>query len=251
MSSSHHLNLVLFEKLSTKSYTELQVAPYPLWLPCHSYLPHTSLIKFQNYISTYKPTPLPSQLFLCHLHPSSTPLLHSCHLTWNRQFTLSVIWFILWSRSCFYQCTKENFQWNITNYPLNSKSFHNHRYLPFHLKIIYNQPTVKKPSLNKEDLSNYRPIANLFFISKLTEKNYQKAPSRPFNLQFFTQSLSICLYQILLHRDQTTFPTWPSFLCHFHATSLLSLSSWSICCLWYSRPHHPTPSPFYLVWNFL
>ena len=33
---------------------------------------------------------------------------------------------------------------------------------------------LKKPSLNKEDLSNYRPIANLSFISKLTEKIVKK-----------------------------------------------------------------------------
>ena len=135
---------------------------------------HTSLTKSHSFISTYKPTPLPPQLFLCHFHPSSTPLFHSCHLTRNRQFTLSIIWFILWSRSCSYHCTKENFQRNIFNYPLNNKSFHNDWYLPFHLKIIYNQPTVKKPSLNKEDLPNYRPIANLSFISKLTEKIVKK-----------------------------------------------------------------------------
>ena len=95
---------------------------------------------------------------------SSTSLFNSCYLTRNRQSTLSIIWFILWSRYCSYHRTKE-----ISNYPLNSKSFHNHRYLPLHLKITYNQPTVKKTSLNKQDLSNYRPIANLFFISKLTE----------------------------------------------------------------------------------
>ena len=28
--------------------------------------------KSQSYISIYKPTPLPPQLFLCHLYPSST-----------------------------------------------------------------------------------------------------------------------------------------------------------------------------------
>ena len=66
---------------------------------------------------------------------------------------------------------------NISNYPLNRKSLHNHQYLPFHFKIIHNQSAVKKPSLNKEDLSNYRPIANLSFISKLTEKIVKKAPS--------------------------------------------------------------------------
>ena len=33
------------------------------------------------------------------------------------------------------------------------------------------------------------------------QKDCQKADSRPFNLQFFAQPLSICLYQILLYRD--------------------------------------------------
>ena len=109
-----------------------------------SYLPHTSLIKSQIFISTHKPTPLPPLLILSQLHPSSTPLLHSCQLTRNRQSTLSIMWFLRWSRSCSYHRPKENFQRNISNYPLNSKSFHNHLYLAFHLKIIYNQPTVKK-----------------------------------------------------------------------------------------------------------
>ena len=62
----------------------------------------------------------------------------------------------------------------LSNYTLNSKSFHNHRYLPFHIKNIYNQPTVKKPSLNKDDLSNYRPNANLSSIFKLSEKTVKK-----------------------------------------------------------------------------
>ena len=72
LSSPPHLNLELFGKLSLTSYTELQIALYPhhsLWLPYHSHLPHTSLIKSQSNISPYKPTPLPPQLFLCHLQP--------------------------------------------------------------------------------------------------------------------------------------------------------------------------------------
>ena len=33
--------------------------------------------------------------------------------------------------------------------------------------IIY--PGLKKPSLNPDDLANYRPISNLSFVSKLLE----------------------------------------------------------------------------------
>ena len=82
----------------------------------------------------------------------------------------------------YYYYTKENLKRNISNYPLNSKSVHNLWYLSFYLKIIYNQPTVKKPSLNEEDLSNYRHIVNHSSISKLIPKNCQKASSQPFNL---------------------------------------------------------------------
>ena len=45
---------------------------------------------------------------------------------------------------------------------------------PFTLKSFIISPLLKKPSLNKEDLSNYRSIANLSFISKLTEKIVKK-----------------------------------------------------------------------------
>ena len=45
---------------------------------------------------------------------------------------------------------------------------------PFTLKSSIISPLLKKPSLNKEDLSNYRPIANLSIISKLTEMIVQK-----------------------------------------------------------------------------
>ena len=43
--------------------------------------------------------------------------------------------------------------------------------------------------------------------SIVNEGDCQKAPSWPFNLQLFAQPLSICLYQILLYGDYTTFPT--------------------------------------------
>ena len=91
---SPHPTLALFGKLSTRSYTELQIVPYPhhpLWLPYFSYSPPTFLIKSQSYISTYQITLLPPQLLLCHLHPSSTSLFHSCYLTRNWQSTISII----------------------------------------------------------------------------------------------------------------------------------------------------------------
>ena len=45
---------------------------------------------------------------------------------------------------------------------------------PSTLKSSIISPLLKRPSLNKEDLSNYRHIANLFFVSKLTEQIVKK-----------------------------------------------------------------------------
>ena len=55
------------------------------------------------------------------------------------------------------------------------------------LKSSIISPLLKNLSLNKEDLSNYRPIANLSLISKLIEKIVKKRlldylTSNPFNL---------------------------------------------------------------------
>ena len=77
LSSPPHLNLELFENLLITSYTELKIAIYPhhpLWLPYHSYLSHTSVIKSQSYILAYKPTPLPPSSFSATFTP---PLLQS------------------------------------------------------------------------------------------------------------------------------------------------------------------------------
>ena len=94
LSSPPHPNLEFCGKLSITSCIELQIASYPyhlLWLPYHSYMTQTSLIKSQSYISTYKPTSPPPSSFSATFTPSSTSLLHSCHLTRNRQFTFSII----------------------------------------------------------------------------------------------------------------------------------------------------------------
>jgi len=41
---------------------------------------------------------------------------------------------------------------------------------PSHFKQALITPLIKKPSLDRESLSNYRPISNLSFLSKLTER---------------------------------------------------------------------------------
>ena len=53
---------------------------------------------------------------------------------------------------------------NIVNLSLESGSF------PDVLKVSHITPSLKKPSLSKDDMKNYRPVSNLNFISKIIEK---------------------------------------------------------------------------------
>ena len=41
---------------------------------------------------------------------------------------------------------------------------------PSTLKDAIVSPVLKKPSLDKNDYKNYRPVSNVAFVSKLTEK---------------------------------------------------------------------------------
>ena len=42
--------------------------------------------------------------------------------------------------------------------------------MPKCLKHALISPLIKKPSLNRNELKNYRPVSNLSFVSKLIEK---------------------------------------------------------------------------------
>ena len=53
---------------------------------------------------------------------------------------------------------------NIVNLSLESGSF------PAVLKVSHITPLLKKPSLSKNDMKNYRPVWNLNFISKIIRK---------------------------------------------------------------------------------
>ena len=41
---------------------------------------------------------------------------------------------------------------------------------PSHFKSAHVSPLLKKPSLNKDSMKNYRPVSNLSFLSKVLEK---------------------------------------------------------------------------------
>ena len=42
--------------------------------------------------------------------------------------------------------------------------------MPSKMKQAIVAPLLKKSTLDNDELKNYRPVSNLFFVSKLTEK---------------------------------------------------------------------------------
>ena len=50
-------------------------------------------------------------------------------------------------------------------------------HIPSALKTAVIRPLLKKPTLNPEVFSNYRPISNLLFLSKFLEKTVEKFQS--------------------------------------------------------------------------
>ena len=147
LSSPPHPNRELFGKPSITSYTELQIALYPhhpLLLLYHSYMPNTYLI---NLKASFQPTnqhPLSPQLILPNLLPSSTPLFHSYRL-------FEIV--NLLSQSSDSYSDLDPVPTTVLKKISNAISAtilsivnlcDNHRYLPFHLKIINNQPNVKE-----------------------------------------------------------------------------------------------------------
>ena len=126
---------------------------------------HTSLIKSQSVISTYKPTPLPF-LFIPPTFPP--PLLHS--------FTPAILLEIenLLSQSSDSYCDLDPVATTVVKIIFNAISliilsivniFITIGTIPSTLKSSKISSLLKKPSLNKEDLSHYCRIENLSFIS--------------------------------------------------------------------------------------
>ena len=55
------------------------------------------------------------------------------------------------------------------------------------------KPLLKKPSLDQDDLKNYRPISNLPFLSKVAEKTRFVLTLRVSKRQSAFQPSSVCL----------------------------------------------------------
>lgn len=110
-------------------------------------------------------------------------------------------------------------------------------------------PFLKKSSLDKENLSDYRPICSLSILSKITEHIVKYCPT-----DHLTQNQLLNTYQPT-HRKQhstetTPFPSYHLINATGHPpASHLSLSPWSVCCLWCYWSFHSTKSSVSLVWH--
>ena len=95
---------------------------------------------------------------------------------------------------------------------------------PSTLKSSIISPLLKKHSLNKEDLSNYHLIANLSFISKLTEKYVKKC-----FLEHLTSNSLLNHFQSAYTKFYSTETTLLSL--HDHLSNALSKQQVSCLCL--------------------
>ena len=132
---------------------------------------------------------------------------------------------------------------NIVNLSLTSGQFHHI------LKESVMSPLLKKPTLDKDQLSNYRPISNLSHIQNNRTCCKMSTYWSPC-LQWSSQSSPVCLLPASLHWNSPTVYPWSSVLINAIGSQKLScLPPWSVCRFRHHRPQHPNHPPVILVWN--
>ena len=110
-------------------------------------------------------------------------------------------------------------------------SYHNqHRQSVTHLRSFPSlsqesviSPLLQKPTLDKDQLSNYRPISNLSLISKIIERVVKSRLLIIRCLQWSSQSQTVRLLQASLHWNSSAVYPWSSHQCHRITEVVLSL----------------------------
>jgi len=98
--------------------------------------------------------------------------------------------------------------------------------------------------LDKDQRSNYRPISNLSLISKIIERIVKVRLTDHLssnNLLNPHQSV-YCKHH---YWNCSAVHSWSSHKCHRLTETILSLSSWPFCSIWYRRPWHSDYSPVF------
>ena len=116
-------------------------------------------------------------------------------------------------------------------------------YMPCTLREAIVMPLIKKPSLDKENFKNYRPVSNLAYLGKLIEsvvigeiedhlsKNNFLSPSSQRTLEIIAQRLlwsrSLMIYYVPLTAGSVS--TWSSWILARHLI-LLTIKCFCRCC---------------------
>jgi len=119
---------------------------------------------------------------------------------------------------------------NIVNLSLTSGHFHHI------LKESVISPLLKKPTLDKDQLSNYR--ANLQPVSHI-KNNWTCCKISTYwspCLQWSSQSSPVCLLQASLNWNSSAVYPWSSHQCHWITEVVMSLPPWFFCRFWHRRP---------------
>ena len=105
-------------------------------------------------------------------------------------------------------------------------------------------PPLKKPSLPKDDMKNYRPVLNVNFVSNIIEQ----VDSKFFHKKRSINSVSVNIQEVSLYWNYLTENwKWQYFECgrgKCHCT----YSVRSVCCFRHSEPQKYHQSPVNLVW---
>jgi len=111
-------------------------------------------------------------------------------------------------------------------------------------------PLLKKPSLDKENVSNYRPIFNLSTISKIIERVVKSRLTDHLTQNTLFNPLQSAYRKF--HSTETVLnsvTTWSPYPCSWSTACHLPLSAWFICCFWYHWPYHSVGSLVSVVWS--
>ena len=131
--------------------------------------------------------------------------------------------------------------------PSMSTSIRGHEALLHHLQALVT-PILKKPSLDANDLRNFRPVSNLPFVSKILERVVFLSCSLICAQTAYSNS-TVCVQKISQYRN-----------CCFECTRRPPYKVWSETCVstctvgsecrfWHPWPCHPIKTTWEQFWN--
>jgi len=97
-------------------------------------------------------------------------------------------------------------------------------------------PLFKKPTLDKEELSNYRPISNLSLISKIIESVVKSRITDHLTSNSLTQFSPVSILQTSFHRNSSFVHPRSPRQCSRITESIMPLLTRPLCCFRHYLP---------------